>query len=105
MKNLFGDLPTQLDSELVDTLAANEHVRIERIISTGQRSPDGFWYNQAENEWVVVLKGEAVLTFEGGGSLTMRSGDHVLIPARKKHRVESTSLDEQTIWLAVFYRN
>ena len=103
MKNLFGDIPNQLTAELVDILAESDHVRIERIVSTGHRSPDGFWYDQAENEWVVVLKGEAVLTFEGGGQLKMQSGDHVLIPARRKHRVESTSPDEPTVWLAVFY--
>lgn len=103
MKNLFGDIPNQLTAELVDILAESDHVRIERIVSTGHRSPDGFWYDQAENEWVVVLKGEAVLTFEGERQLKMQSGDHVLIPARRKHRVESTSPDEPTVWLAVFY--
>lgn len=59
MNNLFADLPTDLPEELVEVLTENKHVRIERIISTGHASPDDFWYDQDEHEWVVVLKGEA----------------------------------------------
>ncbi|MEZ6091453.1 MAG: cupin domain-containing protein [Pirellulaceae bacterium] len=68
-------------------------------------SPEGFWYDQEENEWVVVLKGEAALLFEDGESVQMMPGDHVLIPAHRKHRVQWTTPDEPTVWLAVFYRD
>lgn len=102
MNNLFADLPTVLPEELVTILAENQHVRIERIVSTGHVSPEGFWYDQDEAEWVVVLKGEAKLLFEDGKSVEMTPGDHVLIPAHRKHRVEWTTPDEPTVWLAVF---
>lgn len=104
--NLFADLPTTLPEELVEVLAKNQHVRIERIVSTGHSSPESFWYDQDEHEWVIVLKGEAKLLFEDGEEpITMRPGDHVLIPAHRKHRVEWTTPDEPTVWLAVFCRN
>lgn len=105
MSNLFTDLPTALPEELVTILAENQHVRIERIVSTGHASPEGFWYDQGEHEWVVVLKGEAKRVFEDGESVQMKPGDHVLIPAHRKHRVDWTTPDEPTVWLAVFYRD
>ena len=106
MKNLFADLPTDLPEELVEVLAENKHVRIERIVSTGHASPDGFWYDQDENEWVVVLKGEAKLLFESDDEpIHMKPGDFVNISAHRKHRVEWATPDEQTVWLAVFYRD
>lgn len=104
MDNLFDNLPTQLPEELVTVLAAAQHVRIERIVSTGHASPEGFWYDQDEHEWVIVLKGEARLRFECGNSFILRPGDHVLIPAHQRHRVEWTLPEEPTVWLAVFYR-
>ena len=104
MTNLFNNVPTELTAELVETLSASRHVRIERIVSTGQKSPDGFWYDQKEHEWVVVLMGEARLLIEGDDEpLHLRAGDFVSIPAHRKHRVEWTSADEPTVWLAVFY--
>ena len=102
--NLFAGLPRGLPEELTETLAASRHVRIERIISTGQASPDGFWYDQAEHEWVVVLWGEAVLEFfEKDKTRPLAPGDYVLIPPHEKHRVASTSPHEPTVWLAVFF--
>ena len=100
--NLFENIPDDLPEELVEVLAQGSHVRIERIVSDGHTSPDGFWYDQDENEWVVLLAGSAMLEFEDR-TLEMMPGDHVLIPAHEKHRVASTSKIEKTIWLAVFY--
>jgi cupin 2 domain-containing protein len=101
--NIFDNVPTDLP-ELVEVLVENKHVRIERIVSTGQTSPDGFWYDQEEAEWVVVLKGEAKLLFEGDDEpIHMRQGDFVNIPAHRKHQVEWTTPDVPTVWLAVFY--
>ena len=103
MKNLFSDLPTDLPEELVEVLAENKHVRIERIISIGHASPDGIWYDPVEAEWVVVLKDEAKLLFEGDDEpIHMKPGDFVNISAHRKHRVEWTTPDETTVWLAVF---
>ena len=105
MNNLFADLPTDLTEELVEVFAENKHVRIARIVSTGHASPDGFWYDQEEAEWVIVLKGEAKLLFEGDEQpIHMKMGDYINIPAHRKHRVEWTTPDEPTVWLAVFYK-
>ncbi len=100
--NLFTDLPRHLPEELFTTLLDAAHVRIERIVSHGHASPDGFWYDQDEHEWVVVFRGAARLRFEDG-IVDMKPGDFVNIPAHKKHRVEWTTPDEPTIWLAVHY--
>ncbi len=100
--NLFENIPEDLPEELVEVLAESAQVRIERIVSDGQASPEGFWYDQQQNEWVLLVSGSAVLEFEDR-SLEMNPGDHVLIPAHQKHRVAATSKVEKTIWLAVFY--
>lgn len=102
--NLFSDLSFPLDDEQVDTLLARPGLKIERIVSTGQASPPGFWYDQPEDEWVVVLAGSARLRLEGEAeALTMRAGDHAFLPARLRHRVDWTDPDQPTIWLAVHF--
>lgn len=104
MDNLFNNLPSDLPEELVEVIAQNRHVRIERIVSRGHASPEGFWYDQDENEWVVVLQGKGRLLFEGTDEpLELGPGDFVNIPAHRRHRVESTEPDEPTVWLAVFW--
>ena len=100
--NLFADLPARLPDELVTTLLGAADLRIERIVSHGHASPEGFWYDQQQHEWVIVLKGAARLRFEDG-TVEMEPGDFVNIPAHKKHRVEWTMPDELTVWLAVHY--
>jgi cupin 2 domain-containing protein len=102
--NLFRDLPQHAPEEVVETLASARGVRIERIVSHGHASPPGFWYVQDEAEWVVVLKGAARLRFEDR-TVEMRPGDFVNIPTHQRHRVEWTTPDEPTVWLAVFYRD
>ncbi len=102
--NLFTDLPAELPDEILTTLLNAANVRIERIVSHGHTSPNGFWYDQDENEWVIVLKGSARLQFEDN-IVDLKPGDAVNIPAHRKHRVEWTTPDEPTIWLAVFYRD
>ncbi|MDP1798445.1 MAG: cupin domain-containing protein [Planctomycetaceae bacterium] len=102
LTNLFADIPTQLPDELFTPLLTIPDVRIERIVSHRHVSPDAFWYDQDQHEWVVVLKGAARLQFEEQ-VVEMRPGDFVNIPAHKKHRVEWTTPDEPTIWLAVHY--
>jgi cupin 2 domain-containing protein len=102
--NLFQDIPANLPTEIVESLVASGNVRIERIVSKGQHSPPGFWYDQAENEWVLLVKGEAKLRFEAGNEIIhLTAGMHVNITAHQKHRVEWSSEHEETIWLAVFY--
>lgn len=102
--NLYRGIPAQLPQELMHTLAGAGSTRIERIVSRGHCSPPGFWYDQDEHEWVVLLKGAAALRFEQDDRLVrLAEGDHVTIPAHAKHRVEWTASDRETVWLAVFY--
>lgn len=103
MPNLLHDIPASLPKELVTVLAESTHVRIERIVSLGHASPEGFWYDQDEHEWVVVLEGAAKLEF-ADETIELAVGDWVNIPAHRKHRVAWTTPGGPTIWLAVFYR-
>lgn len=99
--NLFADIPVQLPAEVIATLL-DGNVRIERIVSHGHASPEGFWYDQAQHEWVIVLKGAARLKFTDR-TVEMGPGDFIHIPAHHPHRVEWTTPDEPTLWLAFFY--
>ena len=102
--NLFDDLPPSLAEERFDVLVQAGPIRLERIVSTGQGTPPGQWYDQATHEWVVVLRGSAGLRFEGSDEVReLRPGDHVLIPAHRRHRVEWTDPGEPTVWLALHY--
>src|SRR5579863_6296218 len=101
--NLFADLPVHLPDEVLTTLLEAGGMRIERIVSHGHASPDGFWYDQDLHEWVVLLKGTARLRFENE-TIEMKPGDFVNIPAHRRHRVEWTTPDEPTVWLAAFYK-
>lgn len=101
---LEGSLPA-LGQETHDILHEEENVRIERIVSFGHSSPQGFWYDQSEDEWVVLLEGEAILEDSQGGEIHMKPGDAVWIPAGFKHRVAWTSKARPTFWFAVFIRH
>ena len=101
--NLFSELPATLPTELTNILLQNEKVRIEGILSKGHTSPETGWYDQEENEWVIVLQGSGILTFDDGEEAFLNPGNFLNIPAHRKHRVTWTQPDEITIWLAVFY--
>ncbi|NND97779.1 MAG: cupin domain-containing protein [Pirellulaceae bacterium] len=106
MPNLFANLPESLPDELTHTLLQGSHVRIERIVSTGHATGPHDWYDQEEAEWVVVLKGAARLEFEDQAeAVKLLPGDWINITPHRKHRVDWTSADEPTVWLAVFYRD
>ena len=100
--NLFDIEKIPNSEELTTILAESKNVRIERIISSGQISSEGFQYDQDENEFVALLQGEAVISYEDG-STKLKAGDTVLIPAHKKHRVDFTSVDPPCVWICVFY--
>jgi cupin 2 domain-containing protein len=102
MNNLFANLPGPIVDELVTALLDAGNVRIERIVSQAHESPDGFWYDQPQHEWVLVVQGAARLRFVDR-TVEMRAGDFVHIPAHEKHRVDWTSETEPTVWLAVHY--
>jgi cupin 2 domain-containing protein len=103
-RNIFSDLPRDVKEELFETLVGNPHVRIERIVSLGHSSPPGLWYDQPRDEWIILLRGAARIAFEEGKrELDLVPGDHVLLPARVKHRVEWTDPRGHTVWLAVHF--
>lgn len=105
MDNLFADLPTRIPQERHDRLLETPAFRVERIVSTGHATPAGEWYDQDGDEWVMVLRGSAGLRLEGEREpRVMRPGDHVVIPAHRRHRVEWTDADGPTVWLALHYR-
>lgn len=101
--NLFADIPAALPDELFRTLLGTSGFRVERIVSHGHRSPDGFWYDQATDEWVLVVSGAATLRFEGQEPIKMVAGSHVHIPAHRRHRVDWTDPARPTVWLAIHY--
>ncbi|OZG71663.1 cupin [Hahella sp. CCB-MM4] len=103
MRNIFDSIPQDLSAEVFERLAGNSQVKIERIISLGHRSPETGWYDQEQHEWVMVVKGEAVISFDNGNDVRLRTGDYLDIPARQKHKVSWTDPENETIWLAVFY--
>lgn len=103
--NVLRGLPDARDSEVAQTLAAAPGLRIERIVSQGQASPPGFWYDQPETEWVLLLAGAARLRFaEEAEDRALVAGDQLTIAPHRRHRVEWTDPDRPTVWLAVFYR-
>jgi len=100
--DLFADVPALLEKEETAVLAELPGARIERIVSTGQASPPGFWYDQDWTEWFVVLSGSAGLMIEDESApRILAPGDYVEIPPHVRHRVEWTDADEPTVWLAV----
>jgi cupin 2 domain-containing protein len=102
MGNLFKGIPAHLPEELTETLLQAEHVRVERIVSHGHASPQGFWYDQEQHELVFVLQGAARLRLENE-LVELGVGDWLHIAAHQKHRVEWTTPDLPSIWLAIFY--
>jgi cupin 2 domain-containing protein len=102
--NLFATRMKPKREEIFEILLETDRFRLERIISTGQATPAGQWYDQEKNEWVALLSGSAGLLFEGEREpRVMEPGDYVLIPSRRRHRVEWTDPDHDTVWLALHY--
>lgn len=102
--NILADLPPAIPDEDIETLVDASSVRIERIVSCGQSTPAGQWFDQARDEWVLVLSGSAELLFEGSAAARrMTAGDAVLIPAGCRHRVSWTDPALKTVWLAVHF--
>lgn len=103
-ENIFQKVPDKLPSELFDTLLQNDAFTLERIISKGHCTPGGQWYDQEKDEWVIVLQGAATLRLEDRQEpIFLQPGDHVLLKAHVRHRVEWTEPDRETIWLALHF--
>ena len=103
IENIFKDIKIDKENEQFFDLIKKDDIRIEKIVSNGQVSPKDFWYSQDENEFVIVLKGEAILEFENCDDIRLKEGDYLNIPAHTKHRVSWTKENEETIWLAIHY--
>jgi len=98
--DLTANLPKE---ELFEVLVDNDNVLIEKVVSTGQITAPGNWYDQKREEWLIVLQGEGELSYEDSSRIKLTSGDYLYIPARKKHRVEYTSTEPPCIWLTIFF--
>ncbi len=106
--NLFELTALKGEGEQFDELLSGGAFRLERIISKGNTTPDGEWYDQGEDEWVLLMSGGAKLEYQYRGnleSIELKPGDHVLIPAHTRHRVAWTRPDVETIWLALHFIN
>ena len=104
-QNLFHASAVTSTNEVFDELLRGGEFKLERIVSTGQATPPGQWYDQADHEWVVLLSGGAKIVFEGEAEpVCLSPGDWINIPAHKRHRVEWTDPHQQTVWLALHYR-
>jgi cupin 2 domain-containing protein len=100
--NLFDGIDSDFKEEHIDVLYRTSSIRIERIISTGHKSPKNFWYDQNEDEWVCLLQGSAVIEYEEERTISLNPGDTVLIPAHQKHRVACTAPNTSSVWLCIF---
>ncbi len=101
--NIFKSIPEDLTEEVFELLAESKDVRVERIISKGQSSPESDWYDQEQSEWIIVLKGEAIISFKYDEEIELQVGNYINIPAHTKHRVKWTNPNTETIWLVVYY--
>lgn len=105
IENLFKNTPRDQGPEIFETLLETGCFRLERIISDGQATPPGEWYDQDLDEWVVLLTGSAGIVFEGDYRIySLKPGNYFHIPAHQRHRVEWTAKNRQTIWLALHYK-
>ena len=102
--NLFDPLPDAHAGEVVEALLSQPGLRIERIVSHGQASPPGFWYDAPQGEWVLLVSGAALLRFaDEAEPRRLGPGDFIDIAAHRRHRVEWTDPARPTVWLAVHY--
>jgi cupin 2 domain-containing protein len=100
--NLFEDIRFPTGNAELFEIIRNDKVRIERIISTGQTTPEGEWYDQDEDEFVVLMQGQARIKYQEGNELLLTAGDYVMIPSHTRHRVSYTSEEPCCVWMAIY---
>ena len=103
--NIYSQIPDNLSKELFEEIIQGGEFKLERVVSKGHMTPEGEWYDQDRDEWVILLKGSAdLLVGEGEAeSVSLRPGDFLHLPAHRKHRIERTDPVEETVWLALHY--
>ncbi|NOR58004.1 MAG: cupin domain-containing protein [Sulfurimonas sp.] len=101
--NIFANISSEIKEELFEDIISKEGLKIERIVSKGHTTTEFEWYDQTNDEWVILLKGEAVLEFEDADEVRLKDGDYINIPAHTKHRVSWTKPNVETVWLAIHY--
>jgi cupin 2 domain-containing protein len=105
LSNIFSEIPYFTLDEISETLLKTEAFKLERIVSSGQRTPEGEWYDQDTDEWVILLSGSAGLLFEDEEEVfIMNAGGYVHIAPHQRHRVEWTDPEEKTVWLALHFK-
>ncbi|RXJ97925.1 cupin [Arcobacter sp. CECT 8986] len=102
VKNIFDDIKIDKSAEQFISLIDTKNIKIEKIVSNGQKSKEDFWYDQEENEFVILLSGDAIIEFENS-EVQLKKGDYLNIDSHRKHRVKYTNENEPTVWLAIFY--
>lgn len=103
MNNIFKDIPEPSQNEFFEELVTKDGLKIERIVSFGHTTKEFEWYDQEHDEWVILLKGEAIVSFEDNEDVRLCAGDFINIKAHQKHRVSWTKPNEQSVWLAIHY--
>lgn len=103
--NIFSSIPAQLPDELCESLLTAKPLRIERIVSKGHCSSPDFWYDQAQDEWLLLLQGAARLGFADQSIIDLKPGDYLLIKAHCLHQVVWTAPEIETIWLAIHFND
>lgn len=103
LSNFMEFILEKVNEEIFEEIVQSENIKIERIISCGQSSPESGWYDQEKSEWVMVLEGKAILEFEGGNEVELGKNDFITILPHQKHKVKWTDPEQKTIWLAVHY--
>jgi cupin 2 domain-containing protein len=102
LKNIYKDLPNSVVDEIIEPILESGKFKVERIVSEGHHSEKDFWYDQSTNEFILLLKGNAIIKFETEEA-KLNEGDYLIIPAHKRHRVEWTDPKQKTFWLAIHY--
>jgi cupin 2 domain-containing protein len=103
-QNIFKTNPEKPNEEIFEIILNNKNLKLERIITNGQTTPPGEWYNQENDEWVVLIQGSALILFENEKFIILNKGDHILIPKNCKHRVQWVDSNQECIWLALHFK-
>jgi len=107
MRNIFDvkDIDFSANKEITQILASSKDIRIERIVSSGQSTDKDYWYDQDQDEFVMLLQGKARILFDNGKEESLSAGDYLKIPAHVRHQVSFTSVEPVCIWLTVFFNS